>query len=116
MVTKVDGFAVAYTHRGSWKAKRTLAGEVIDEISVAWTRDYTAGREPMLIIWFKDDNEASERLEAGDSFVTALSEKKVRGASAKDIRRLLEVHPVETVAPTSGTRSGLRCKVIGKAK
>ncbi|WAP70116.1 hypothetical protein [Jiella pelagia] len=114
MVASIDGYDLAYTHRGSWKAHRIFRGKIIDEIPVAWTRDYAAGNPPSLIVWFKDENEAGNRLATKGQFVVALSEKKLGGASAKDIRRLFEVSPVETVPATKGTRSGLLCVVVGK--
>ncbi len=117
MVATIDGFDIAYTHRGSWKANRIFRGKTVDEIPVAWKEDYRTGAPgPSLTIWFKDENEAGERLAAGIKFVAALSQKKSGGASAADILRLYEVEPLETVAPVKGTKSGLRCAVVGKCQ
>ena len=67
-----------------------------------------------MTVWFQDEKEAERLLTAGKPFVVALSHKRPDGASANDIKRLFEVAPVEVVPPDPGTRSGLRCNIIGK--
>jgi hypothetical protein len=114
MAHTVDGYDLSYVHRGSWKANRSYRGEVVDQVPVAWRRDYTPGKPPLLKIWFKDVNEAEQRLQTGEPFVAALAIKKPGGASATAIQRLFEVMPTEVVEPDPemGARSGLLCSIL----
>jgi hypothetical protein len=96
-LAKVNGFEIAYTNRGSWKAHRSINGKVIDEIPVAWDKDYEAGAPPKLTIWFKNPREAELAFGRG-SFVSAIAKKRPDSASSEDITNLLEVKPIQLVA------------------
>ena len=114
MVHTVDGYDIAYSRRGSWKADRSFRGEVLDQVPVAWDRDYQPGKPPFLTIWFQGLNEAADRLAAGIPFIAALATKKPDGAAARDINRLLKVSPIKIAAEFYEKRSGLLCEVVGK--
>jgi hypothetical protein len=118
-VSRINGYYVKYTRRGSWKAYRRWRGKTVDEVPVAWDTDYYPGKPPTLFVWFEDITEAYARLKAGKPFVVALAEGLAgRDSSSSDkIYRLYEVAPVEVVPmPTERTRNGprkwLRCTVI----
>jgi hypothetical protein len=104
-MARVGGFEVAYTHRGSWKAKRSLNGHEIDEIPVAWRSDWVE----ILAVWFKDQTEVQARIAERHPFIVALAPKRADGSSSsEDIIGLFEVLPLE--ATSQG--KGIRCSVV----
>src|SRR5690606_38383625 len=101
---------VAYTHRGSWKASRSVRGKIVDTVPVVWAQDWSKapGSPPSLIVWFENPREASEHLAAGKAFVVAVAKKVEGKASSANINGLFNVAPVEmTTEP-----HGLRCEVL----
>jgi hypothetical protein len=60
----INGYELAYTHRGSWKATRKLKGRLVDEVPITWDKDYAKkpGAAPSLIVWFQDPMEAANHL------------------------------------------------------
>jgi hypothetical protein len=112
LVNTVNGFDVAYTHRGSWKAHRRLKGTIVDEIPVAWDRDWKAGQPPSLIVWFEDPEEAAGRLAAGAEFTVAVAKKTGLSASSANINGLFKVLPIQL----SPDPQGVCCNVVGKCE
>ncbi|WP_455269295.1 hypothetical protein [Rhizobium herbae] len=111
MARKLNGYDIAYTHRGSWTANLSYRGRLLETIPVAWTRDYAT---PMLTVWFKDVDEAARRLAEGVPFKVALSRREDGGASVQNIVNLFLVFPQEVGETDGRPRSRLICRVDSK--
>ena len=73
----VDGFDLKFTHRTSWKAARTLNGELIDVMPITWTKGWKKeGTENYLEVWFQDRTELEERNNSRVPFCVALAVAK----------------------------------------
>jgi hypothetical protein len=109
-VTKsIDGYEVAYTHRGSWKASRTLNGVHLDDVPVAWSSDWVP---PSLTVLFKTPEEAELILSLGKPFVVAVATKKDDGSSSSsNINGLFRVQPLSAVG-----EAGVKCEVLLRVK
>jgi hypothetical protein len=110
-VVIINGYELAYLHRGSWKARRSVRGIVLDEIPVAWDKDWTQGKPPVLKVWFKDFGEALSLINSNQPFTVAVAKRKPGGASSEDINRLFEVKPVQALPDQDGLH-GLLCEII----
>ena len=105
-MARVDGFEVAYTTAEAGRLNRSLNGHKIDEIPVAWQRDWI---DKTLAVWFKDQAEVQAHIANPQPFVVALASKRGDGsASSKDISGLFEVLPLEV----SSQGKGIRCSVL----
>lgn len=114
-MTGVDGFEVAFTHRGSWKAALSAPSMLPDTIPVAWKSDYlrTDGQW-QLFIWFKDPEEVNSLMSAGGSFRVALATKNEDGSTAS--KNIIGVFWVTPVSKSPSPRLGLHCLVESRAK
>lgn len=110
----VDGYEVAYTHRGSWKASMHLHGHHIADIPIAWDRDLSGRKagEQTLLVWFEKPTEAAAILQAKDRFVAALSKWADGKGRTENIKGLFLVTPVSaTDDPTC-----ILCNVLERVR
>lgn len=114
MSKMIDGYEVAYTHRGSWKASMHLDGHHLADIPIAWDRDLS-GREAgkqTLLVWFERPVEAARILETKEQFVAALSKWADGKGRTENIKGLFLVVPSSaTDDPTC-----LLCNVLGRVR
>jgi len=100
---RLAGYDISYTHRGSWKANLRHRGKVVLEaIPVAWDTDLRRdhAKQPTLGIWFKDKDEAKQRLALDVSIAVALAKKTETDASAENISNIFEVTPIDVADNT----------------
>ncbi len=92
----LSGYDVNYSHRGSRKATRYYRGKQIDEVPVTWSNGWTKtpSEEPTLIVWFQNEQELKERLEANASFIVAVAKWVEGSASSQNLNGLFEVAPI----------------------
>ena len=113
----IRGYDVAYKSRGSWYAYRRCKGAIVDEVPVAWDRDWVKGSPPTLTVWFKNAAEMRAKLSANSPFVVAVAKRKAGSASSDDINGLFDVAPMKGVAdpnrPNLGNEAGVLCTVMG---
>jgi hypothetical protein len=75
----VDGFALKFTSRTSWKAERRLLNQKLDIIPVALTKGRRQGassKEVFLEVWYRNAGELKHRAADPNAFVVALAKAK----------------------------------------
>jgi hypothetical protein len=84
MPHNVDGFALKFTGRRTWKAERRLCGKKLDIVPVALTKGRRQGASPkevFLEVWYSNAEELEHRVADPNAFIVAL-------AKAKDDRKV----------------------------
>jgi hypothetical protein len=75
----VDGFALKFTGRNTWKAERRLLGQKLDIVPVALTkgrRQSASSKEVFLEVWYKNPEELKHRAADPNAFIVALAKVK----------------------------------------
>jgi hypothetical protein len=70
-----DGFDMAFTHRGSWKANISRLGKVIETVPVTWTKGWIVDKASKVIcleVWYQDSEELRARAADPTPFNVAL--------------------------------------------
>jgi hypothetical protein len=120
MASKIRGYDVAFTHRGSWRAYRRLRGAIVDEVPVAWNTGWKSSKPPTLTFWTKDPLEARALVESGRPFVVAVAQKKGPSVRSDDISGLFDVIATEAISspyhPEYGSAGGVLCAVLRPCK
>ncbi len=120
MASKIRGYDVAFTHRGSWRAYRRLRGVIVDEVPVAWSTDWVPAKPPKLTVWTKDPLEARALVDSGRPFVVAVAQKKGNNVRSDDISGLFDVIATETISspyhPEHRSAGGVLCNVLRPCK
>lgn len=111
-MARVDGFEVSFTHRGSWRANLLALGKDAEVIPVAWRTDMVG---KTILVWFKTEKEADQKLAAGSRFRIAVAYKNSNGsASSNNITGIFWVTPVEKQLDDHHPK--LACIVEARAK
>ena len=105
----LGSFEVAYTHRGSWKATRKIAGKTIDEVPLAWNSDWHKGNPPTVNVWFKSPEEAAFLIALGEPFVVAVARKLEGNSSSENFTGLFKVQPTGEAGKGG---HGIHCRVL----
>ena len=75
----VDGFALKFTSRTSWKAERRLLNQKLDIIPVALTKGRRQGassKEVFLEVWYRNAEDLKHRATDPNAFIVALAKAK----------------------------------------
>jgi hypothetical protein len=79
MPHNVDGFALKFTGRRTWKAERRLCGKKLDIVPVALTKGRRQGASPkevFLEVWYPNAEELKHRAADPNAFIVALAKAK----------------------------------------
>jgi hypothetical protein len=76
MANSAEGFDMAFTYRGSWKANISRLGKVIEtDVPVTWTKGWVADKATQAIfleVWYQDPAELQARAKDPTPFHVAL--------------------------------------------
>ena len=111
-MAKVDGFNIAFTHRGSWKADLLAPGKEVEIVPVTWTKDWDR-QKGTVFVWLKKPEDVDHYMGLSKGFRIAIAIRDAsRSASSNDIIGIFAVEPLTR----SDDPRGITCKLIKRLK
>ena len=109
-MAKVDGFTIAFSHRGSWTADLLEPGSEVEVIPVAWRTDYDHSKKE-LFIWLKKSDDVITYMKRA-RFRVAIAFKKPDGSgSSENITGIFWVKPLQASGhPRQGILASVECR------